>query len=241
MLTRIKGIVLQTIRHNDKNNIIVLYTRERGRVSLLSSAAGGKQGKIRNARLSLMAVVESDVNFKETRELQYLGAINPVISWRNIYFDPMKSALAFFMAEFVNKLLYTSDADPALWDFLVGSLHHLDTLDKGIANFHIAFLIRLLPFMGIEPDITGYSPGAIFDLQAGEYTDDFTRKGVYLSAIDSARVALLLRMNYGNMHLYRFNVEERRNLLNVLIKYYSLHLPIREDLKCMEVLRELFA
>ena len=241
MLTRIKGIVLQTIRHTDKNNIIVLYTRERGRLSLLSSASSGRQGRIRNARLNLMSVIESDINIKESRELQYLGTVNPLMSWHNIYFDPMKSALAFFMAEFLSKLLYSSDSDPALWDYLVTSLHKLDTLQNGLSNFHIAFLIRLLPFMGIEPDVQYGGKDALFDMQAGEYTCDMLNSGIYLSVEESALIPILMRMNYRNMHLYRFNVEDRRKLLNTLIRYYTLHLPLRDNLKCLDVLRELFS
>lgn len=242
MLTKIEGIVLQIIKHNDKNNIVTLYTRQRGRVSFLSSAASTKRGKVRNARLGLMSLVESVVNFKENRDLQYLGQVESPVPWRNLYFDPMKSAIAFFMAEFLNKLLNSTECDPPLWSYLIESLHHLDRMERGIANFHICFLIRLLPFMGIEPDLTDYRDGCRFDMIAGTLTDPMagvTHNNVLDSAV-TARLRVLRRMNFRNMHLYRFSVEERRYLLSKLMHYYSLHLPIREEMKSLEVLQTLF-
>lgn len=241
MLTKLRGIVLQTIRHNDRNDIVTLYTQQRGRVALLSPAGGtSKSARMRRARLGPLALVETEVNFRETRDLQFLGEVASPHLWRNLYFDPMKSAMTVFMAEFLNRMLRTGEADEPMWLFLLNAIHSLDTLRRGISNYHIAFLIRMLTFAGISPDLDSYRDGRYFDLLAGEFSDMMPLHRNYLNPVEAAYIPVLMQMNFRNLHLYRFNVEQRRRLLSGLMHYYSLHLPIREDLKSLEVLREVF-
>lgn len=240
VIEKIHGVVLGVIRHNDRNNIVTLYTAERGRISFLSSAAGGKSGRMRRARLSPLAMVESDVNFRESRELQYLGAVEVVAPWRELYFDPMKAPIVIFISEFLNKLLRTSGPDPAMWAFVTRSLAALDCARRGLANYHLAFLIRMLPIVGIAPDTIPWQRGDLFDMRTAEFTPLPPGHSDILPADESAAIATLMRINYRNMHLFRFNVGQRRRLLNVLLHYYSLHLPMPSQLKSVEVLSELF-
>ena len=241
MLTKLRGIVLQTIRHNDRNDIVTLYTRERGRVAVLAPAGGSsKSARMRRARMAPLALIDTEINFRETRELQFLGEISSPHLWRNLYFDPVKSAMAVFIAEFLNRLLRTGEADEPLWVFLLNAIHGLDTLRRGISNYHITFLIRMLTFVGISPDLESYRSGRYFDLLAGEFTDMLPLHRNYLNPGQAAEIPVLMRMNFRNLHLYRFNVEQRRDLLAGLMHYYSLHLPIGEELRSLEVLREVF-
>lgn len=240
MLTKIHGIVLHSLRYNDTHHIITLYTPERGRVACLSSAGNSRSGKLRNSRLGLMAVIESDINFKESRELQYLGKITPVHPWKNLYFDPMKSSVVLFLSEFLNKLLMTYEADENLWKFLLYSLETLDSLKRGIANFHLAFLIRLLPFMGIDPDMSDYEEGKVFDMRSGGFGFQSSGEANFLTAAQSERMRMIMKMNYRNMHCFRFNVEERREILNLLLKYYTWHLPLKGEFKSPDILKEIY-
>lgn len=241
MLIKISGLVLQTIRHNDSTDIVTLYTRERGRMSLLVRGGSSRTARQRRARLAPLALVDTEVNFRETRDLQFAGEIATPYPWRNIYFDPMKGAMTIFMGEFLNRLLRVSDPDPNMWRFLLHAIHSLDILDQGIANYHLTFLIRMLPLVGIEPDLTDYRPDSYFDMQSGVFTVvPPLHRNVVLPA-ESAAIPELMRMDFHNLHHFRMNVGQRRMLLNRLIHYYSLHLPVGEDLKSLDVLRELFS
>lgn len=240
MISKINGIVLSIVRHNDRTNIVTLYTRERGRVSLLTSASTGKSGRLRNARLSPLAWVSSDVNFHENRELQYLGSISSPMPWRNLYFDPEKAPIVIFLSEFLTKILKTSESDHPTWEFLIDTLSTLDGLEGSPANFHLAFLIRYLSIAGIAPDVTGYQQGDLFDMRAAEFTPNHPGHSDYMPPAETALIPILMRINYRNMSRFRFNVDQRRRLLRVLIRYYSLHLPISTDLKSLDILSELY-
>lgn len=54
-------------------------------------------------------------------------------------------------------------------------------------------------------------------------------------------VRLLMRMDFGSMHLFRFSREERQRILTVLMRYYQLHLPDFPELRSLAVLREVYA
>ena len=59
---------------------------------------------------------------------------------------------------------------------------------------------------------------------------------------DEARVIVTLtRMNYENMHLFSMSRTERNRCMDVVLKYYTIHVPNFPELKSLEVLRSLFS
>ncbi|MDE5843601.1 MAG: DNA repair protein RecO [Muribaculaceae bacterium] len=241
MITKIHGIVLSIVRHNDRNNIVTLYTAERGRVSCLSSASPGKSGRLRNARLQPLALIESSINFRENRDLQFLGNISTPAPWRDIYFNPVKAPLVIFLSEFLRKVLQNSEPDKHIWNYIIASLSALDETQHSIANYHISFLVGLLHFIGIAPDDSDCAPGDFFNLRTSEFTPEHPGHNDILHPDEAALIPLLMRINFRNMHRYRFNVDQRRRLLRVLINYYAIHLSISPDLKSLDILSEIFS
>lgn len=241
MITRIHGIVLSVVRHNDRSDIVTLYTAERGRVAFVSSAGTGKAGRLRKARLAPLALIESDVNFKGNRDLQTLAAVATPNPWRELYFDPRKAPVVFFLSEFLNRGLRTSEPDAVTWRFLISAISTLDSSSGNLANYHIAFLIRYLHIAGIAPDTGGMQPGDLFDMRTAEFTPVHPGHRDILLPGEAALVPLMMRMNFGNMARFRFNIAQRRRLVAALLHYYSIHLPISVDLKSLDVLSELFS
>ena len=130
MTEKITAIVIDITRHNDKLNIVTLFTRSRGRISFLSPAGSGKMGRLRHSRLQPLAAIEADINFRQTAELQRLGTFALYTVWNNLYFDPVKRLVALFISEFLNKLLRATMPDEALWDFILNSISLLDNLPE---------------------------------------------------------------------------------------------------------------
>ncbi|MDE7114837.1 MAG: DNA repair protein RecO [Muribaculaceae bacterium] len=240
-IEKITGIVVDTVRHNDRHNIVTLFTRSRGRIAFLSPVGSGKAGRMRNARLMPLSVVEADVNIRQNRELQSLGSIMPAEVWRNIYFNPVKSSIALFLSEFLNRYLRDSSPDHVAWDFILASLRILDNTDKGLANFHIWFLIRFLDIAGIAPDLSGYENGDAFDMRGGiPVVDEHIHKDI-LSPAETRLLVLLSRISVTNMRFFRFTGNDRRRLLDRILRYYAIHFPGLSGLKSPDVLSDVFA
>ena len=240
MAEKITGIVLNVRKYNDRNCIVSLYTKERGRLSFISPTGTGKASNLRRARLQLLSVVSTDLNFKESSELQRLGSLSSPEIWTDIYFNPTKRALSLFLSEFLYKLLSASMPDVPLYDYLVNSFRLLDTMKNGIADFHIPFLVSLLSFAGIQPDVSGYRPGRVFEFASGSFVPENIAKGPVLLGEEAEAVPLISRVNFLNMKRLRLNSISRRRILYGLLNYYSYHFPGLGSLKSPEVLREIF-
>lgn len=247
MLEKIEGIVIDIVRHNDSHNVVSLYTRTRGRVACIVPVGKSKAGRVRNAQLGLLSCIRADINFKGNSDLHHLRNISPLHLFPDLHFHPVKSILIFFIAEFSNRLLRQYPQDENVWDFIADSLSVLDSLksNRGIANFHIAFLSGLLHLTGILPNAGDYRDGLQFDMSRGEYIDPALviqyRRNDLLGERQSAFIPLLSRLDYSNMHLFRFSRPEREEILELLLRYYSYHLPIGTEFKSLPVLREILS
>lgn len=238
---RIRGIVTDVVKHSDRHNIVTLYTRERGRVAFLSPAGGGKEGRLRNARLMPLAAVECQVAFRANRELQTLGRFSTLHPWKELYFHPVKSSVVMFLSEFLNAFLRYSEADERQWDYIYNSLLVFDGARKGVANFHLAFLMEFLHFAGIFPDLTERHPEAVFDMRGGVTT---VLPPGHSDILPPEMVALLRRvsrMTVENFGVFRFTGDQRRQVLELLLRYYTIHFPGMGGLKSVAILSELFS
>lgn len=241
MREKIRGIVISIVRHTEKINIVSLYTRERGRLSFLSPRGSGKAGKLRDARLLPMAVIESDINFNPNKELQRLGSFSLLSVWNDIYFHPMKRDITLFISEFLNRLLLASMADPKLWDYVYNTFKLLDRSETRLADFHIVFLLSLLSFTGIRPDIRSYHPGEVFDMRTGSFSSRIPLHNDWINPEDSEKILFLCRLNFSNIKALKLTNSQRKNILNYLLKYYEIHYPGTSSLKSLDILSELYS
>ena len=213
MLTKTRAIVLRVAPYNDKSSIIYMYTEAFGRCSYVMTWPRGRSCKIpRSACLPMSRIA----------------------------LDPVRNALALFLAEVLYRVVRDREPDQGLFDYLAESVALLERLDQGIANFHIVFLMGLTRFLGIFPNLEGYRPGVLFDLREGAFTDRLPAHRDYLGPRESEVFYSLLRIRYGNMALYAFSRQERVSILRRIIDYYRLHLPEFPEIHSLAIFQDLF-
>lgn len=239
MTEKFEAIVLGVTRHNDKHNIVTVFTRSRGRVVFLSACGSGKSGRLRQSRLQPLAVIEGDMRYSQTAELQKLGSFSLREVWGTLYFHPIKRIEVLFLSEFLNKLLKASMPDENMWDYIVASLRLFDVMDKGIADFHITFMATLLPFVGIQPDASKYEAGMLFDMRAGVFTEHIPPHPDFLQGEEAWFASIIGRINYSNIRVLSLTNEQRKRILQRLLVYYSIHYPGSANLKSLEVIRNM--
>ena len=155
-------------------------------------------------------------------------------------YDPYKSAIALFLAEFLYRALKEEAENAPLFAYLVHSVLWLDACDTNFANFHLVFLMRLSRFLGLHPNVEGYAEGDCFDLLNACFVAESPRHGMYVGPQEASHISLLMRMNYETMHLFAMSRRERNRCLEIINEYYRLHLPDFPELKSLPVLQELF-
>lgn len=240
MTEKMTAIVLDVTKHSDRHDIVSVFSRLRGRISFLSPAGSGKAAALRRSRLLPLSVIESDIHFQATTELQRLGTFSLARVWTDIYFHPVKQLIALFLSEFLNRLLRASMPDEGLWHYIVDSLTLLDNMETGVSDFHITFLASLLPFVGIQPDSTLYAPGMVLNMQAGVFTDRIPPHRDYLSGDEARVAATLCKLNFSNAPALRLNGNLRHRILEGMLRYYGIHYPGTSNLRSLSVIHDLF-
>ena len=133
-----------------------------------------------------------------------------------------------------------SEGNDPLFRFIVGSVRLLNSMERGVANFHICFLYHLGAFIGIEPDTATYREGYWFDMDNGIFTQSHPMHSHVLAPKEAAVIKLLSRMTFANMHLFKFNRVQRNEVLDIALSYYKLHNSTIGAMKSPEILRQVF-
>lgn len=230
--------MIGVVRHNERSNIVTLYTRQQGRVVCVAPArkAGSKL-----SGMMLLTVVEADIRWRPTAELQRLNTYGVKRTWPRIYASPVKTTLVLFLSEFLGRVLRESASDEGIWRFINDSLEILEMADRNTAaNFHIVFLTLMAGFLGISPDVTGYSEGKWFDMRSVRFTLLKPAHDDVLAPREARMVPVLTRLTYANARRLKLTGADRSALVNVMLRYYGLHLPGTDALKSVAVLSECF-
>ena len=240
MTEKFSGIVLRTRKYNDTLMIADIYTAERGRMSFLVPVTHSKRSKVRNVLFQPLSMLSFTSSVKAGRGLSRIGEAVPLTLYCSITGDVVKSSIALYIAELLSYALREDVKDEALYTFLDRSLTLLDNLADGYADFHLVFMVQLLRFLGIFPNLDDYTQYSYIDLVQGTAVNVHPLHGNFLMPQMAVPFVNLLRTDYSTMHRLSLNRKLRGELLAILTDYYRLHIPDFPKLKSMEVLKELF-
>lgn len=236
---KIEGIVIGLVRHNERSNIVTLYTREQGRVVCVAPA---RKAGSRLSGMMLLSVVEADIRWRATAELQHLYSYGVKRTWPRVYSSPVKTTIVLFLSEFLGKVLREAAPDEGMWRFINSSMAVLEQSDlRATANFHIVFLTLIAEFLGISPDVTGYEDGKWFDMRSVQFSYGKPSHTDILTPQEARMVPVLTRLTYANARGLKLTGADRTALVNAMLRYYGLHLPGADALKSIAVLSECFS
>lgn len=241
MLQRISGIVLRTVKYKDTSFIADVYTDTLGRASFMVSMSRSRKSPVKSVLFQPLALVELEADVRPNTSIYKVREAKSGYPFSSLPYDPYKSAIALFLAEFLCRAVREEVENRPLFAYLHHSIVWLDECRSGFSNFHLVFLIRLSRFLGFYPNLEGYTQGACFDLLNACFTP-FRPLGhsYYIDSIEAAQLLTLTRVKYDTMHVLSMNRTERMRCLTVIEQYYRLHLPDFPELKSLDVLKELF-
>lgn len=240
MYENLDCIALRTVRYNDRHNILTAYSRQRGRVVMILPAGSGQKAIRARALTQPMAVFQCVADVRPNRDMMQVRDIRAAGVARADH--PMRSALGLFMADLLASVLREPQCDVHLFDFVVEMAAYLAVAKSGsLANLHICFMLRLQHFMGIEPDWSTYTDGAVFDMADGIFRQSAPLHGQWLPSGEAAGAWHLRRMTMRNCSCFRMSHAERNLILDRIIQYYQIHFPGIGTMSSLEVLRAVFA
>ena len=199
MLQHTTGIVLRTIKYNDASVIADIFTEQQGRVSYLVKLPRARKSPSRSVLFQPLSVLTYESDFRPRLNLQRLKDARPLCLFTSLPYDPYKSAIALFLAEFLNHALHEETANAPLFAYLCNSLQWLDGARTPVANFHLVFLMRMSRFLGLYPNLDDYHPGDCFDLRAACFARVQPLHSDVVRPDEAGRMGMLMRMNYASV------------------------------------------
>lgn len=202
MLQKAEGIVLRTVKYKDTAFIADVYTDVAGRVSFMVPLPRSRKVSVKSVLFQPLSLVELEADFRPNTSIYKIKEAKSWHPFVSLPYDPYKSAIALFLSEFLCRAVRVEADNRALFSYLRHSIVWLDECRTGFANFHLVFLMRLSRFLGLYPNLEGYSEGCYFDLVNACFTSlRPSGHSHYIGPIEAARLLTLMRMNYDTMHL----------------------------------------
>lgn len=228
MISTTKGIVIKYLKYQETSIIVHIFTEKFGMASFMINGIRSARSKRSIGYFQPFSLLELVSYMKPNREIQRLSEYKYYAPTHNIQTDIRKSTIALFLSEVLGKLLAheKGHAQEFLFDFLSESILAFDHLKSGIENFHLHFLLKILPYIGLGIE-DGQSLIQSMELEMIE--EDQRMIDLISQILDSEFESPLT----GSGKL-------RFKALELILNYYQHHTDALGDIKSLKVLRQVF-
>jgi DNA repair protein RecO (recombination protein O) len=240
MLEKTRAIILHKIKYTDSGIVVHAYTRKFGRQSVLVRGIGKKKAGRHSIMFQPLFILDTEIYYKPSRDMQTMKDASIAHSPYGIQSDIMKSSVAMFLGEVLSSVLHEEIPNEEMFDFIENSIVYFDGSKTNYANFHIAFLTGLSSYLGFEPSPRKNEANLFFDMRNGNFVPLPPNHGDYANEQVSAILASFFSSSYDSAGNIVLNGKQRNEVLEVILKYYFLHLPVLKKIKSLEVLKEVF-
>lgn len=221
MIFKTRGIVFRFTKYGETSIIVTIFTEQFGLQSYIVNGVRSKSAKNKIALFQPLTLVSLVVYHRENANIERIKEISCLHPYRSLATDVRKATLAIFINELLNKTVKEESHAGEIFQFLFEALVALDTLVTGFENFHLIFMLKLARYLGFGAYNTHDVIGA---RRVGEGTERI--------------LAQLLTAGYDSS-LVIDNIQ-RRNLLDLLLRFYAEHMEHLGEIRSVQVLREVF-
>ncbi len=219
MLFKTSGVVFRLTKYGETSVIVNIFTSQFGLQSYIVNGVRSKSGKGRIALYQPLTLLDLVVYHKETGGIMRIKEVKCLYPYQNINTDVRKTTIALFIEELVTKSIKEEAQSEELCDFLIRSLMQLDTTDKP-GNFHLLFLVKLSRYLGFQPQ----SAAEVLGGRVMDYDEEDALNRILAAGYDSD---------------IPITNQQRRNILEALLRFYSMHVENFGQMKSLSVLREI--
>lgn len=239
MVVATKAIVFSAIKYSEADLIVSCFTESSGIKSyLLRNILKSKKGKLKASFFQPLTLLELIADHKNKGTLEYIKEAKVHYPYQTLHTDIVKTGLVMFLAEMLKNCIREEEKNMKLFSFLENSFLWLDQNNE-VANFHIFFLLQLSAYLGFFPDATDIEK-KYFNIVEGNF--QATNTSNY--CIEGEGVENLKRFfgsDLTTLQDIKLTKAHRKNLLELLLSYYSFHLQGYQKPKSLPVLNQLFS
>ncbi|MDR0941072.1 MAG: DNA repair protein RecO [Bacteroidales bacterium] len=231
MLKKTEGIVLHRIKYSETSFIVHIYTHCEGIASFIISNARSKRSQA--AFFQPLHVVNFEYFRNSKSNLSRIKEISFSYVPTSLHQSIQKSTIAQFVSEFLYYTFSNKEENPEVYLFLRNFVITLDAQTESCHNAHIDFLLDFSVLCGIAPQNNYCEQLRFFDLAKGcfvAYSSATTCTGNCSKLLSDALAKRCVPISSG----------ERRELLHVLLQYYSLHTKKIDMTRTLGILEMVF-
>jgi DNA repair protein RecO (recombination protein O) len=234
-----KAIVLSALKYSDTSLIIKCYTQEEGVKSyLIRGILKAKKGGLKIAYFQPLTLLKIEANHNNKNTLNSIKEAQVSYPYKNIYKNIIKQSVVLFLSEVLANAIQEEEKNEALFEYIETALIWLD-VHENIANFHLLFLLNITRFMGFYPDVSEDKKRG-FNLLDGNFTEATHQKNV-ISGNHFYQFKKLLGINFDAIEKVSFSKQERQIVLQIIIRYFELHLDGFRNPKSLQILEAVFS
>ena len=239
MLASTKAIVLSKLKFKDSDVIVKCYTKEFGVKSyLLKNILKAKKGKLKIAYFQELTILDLETDQRDGRSLQYIKELKLAYHYHSVHTNVVKSTIAMFLSEILSNILKEEEENKELFQFLETSFVWFDQSDTE-ASFHLMFLIELSKYLGFYPNLQ-LLESDYFNLESGRFQN--TDSGIYsITGEKLIFLKMLLGIKFDANKKLNITNYQKRELLDMILIYFNLHLDGFKKPKSVEVLNQVFS
>lgn len=151
-IIRTEAIVLRNMLFRETSMIVSIFTREKGKISVLAKGARLPKSQF-GATLQPMSHIQAIYYYKPTRDLQTLSETSHLTVFNHINENLENISVGFRMIELVNALLQMDEENDQVFDLLLIALQKLNQGEGWLQNIWPFFQLRLSGILGFQPSI----------------------------------------------------------------------------------------
>jgi len=225
-----EGIVLQKTDYSETSLILKILTEDKGLQSFIFQGAKRKNKK--GQLVSPLSVLSITYFQRKESDLSKISSIELAAIYKNIPFNPIKSAVVFFINELLQKTIKEEESNPNLYVFIKNAILVLDT-QTNVSNFPVKFMLDLLKHLGYYPIVE--ENATYFDFLNGKLTKNQPNHPNYMDPEVTSSLLLLLNSDLTDeINTIPFTI--RKKILQGIIDYYKTVLGDFKNFKSLDVL-----
>lgn len=240
MIEGFKAIVIRTINYSDTSVIVRLYTLEMGIISVIARGVRKrKKNNIMGLFQPLTMVVLEASKKNNNVELYNLKEIKTSKIYTTIHTNPYKASISIFLSEILYNTVKEEEQNINLYNFITSTLLYFDEVDN-FSNFHISFLLELSKHLGFYPNIP-VENSYYFNLENGSfYSENIVDNYIEIGS-SVINLSTFMKTNFINHSDIVLNRNQRNEVVDLIMIYFSFHIDGFKMPKSLEVLKILFA
>lgn len=246
MIVRTEAVVLRTMDYGETSQIVTLFTRDRGKVSVL--ARGARLPKSRfGSTLQPGSYIQVVLYYKPTRDLQNLTETSHLRVFLNTAQDLERITIGLRIVELVNALMQQEQHHPLVFNLLIQVLEHLNDAGTRVGNILPYFQLRLASILGFAPSIDRESvqtlpeDGGLLLLDNGSITGMGIAYSAWRRASRAAlrAFAICARASLDDVMRMNLKPEVRTELENLVEDYLRFHLEDAYPSRSVKVIQQI--